>query len=60
MSDQVLIDRISDLALAGMREVMTIPDKLSRRDRKKELKKSVREQLAADYLGKEKEIEGGT
>ena len=58
VSDQALIGRISDLALAGMREVMTTPDKLSRRDRKKELKKSVREQLGADYLGKEKEIEG--
>jgi len=58
VSDQALIGRISDLALAGMREVMTTPDKLSRRDRKKELKKSVREQLGADYLGREKEIEG--
>ncbi|MGO8944436.1 MAG: polyribonucleotide nucleotidyltransferase [Syntrophobacteraceae bacterium] len=58
VSDQALIGRISDLALAGMREVMTTPDKLSRRDRKKELKKSAREQLGADYLGREKEIEG--
>ncbi len=58
VSDQALIGRISDLALAGMREVMTTPEKLPRRDRKKELKKWVREQLAADYEGREKEIEG--
>ena len=58
VSDQALIDRISDLALAGMREVMTIAEKQSRRDRKKELKTWVREQLAADYEGREKEIEG--
>ncbi len=58
LSDQALIDRISDLALAGMREVMTIAEKQSRRDRKKELKTWVREQLAADYEGREKEIAG--
>ncbi|HIJ69506.1 MAG TPA: polyribonucleotide nucleotidyltransferase, partial [Deltaproteobacteria bacterium] len=58
VSDQALIGRISDLALAGMREVMTIAEKLSRRDRKKELKRWVKEQLATDYEGREKEIEG--
>ncbi|HIJ77441.1 MAG TPA: polyribonucleotide nucleotidyltransferase, partial [Deltaproteobacteria bacterium] len=58
VSDQALIDKISDLALAGMREVMTIAEKLSRRDRKKELKRWVKEQLATDYEGREKEIEG--
>jgi len=57
VSDQALIDRISDLALAGMREVMSIAEKLSRRDRKKELKTWVREQLAADYADREKEID---
>jgi polyribonucleotide nucleotidyltransferase len=57
LSDQALIDRVSDLALAGMREVMSIAEKLSRRDRKKELKTWVREQLDADYAGREKEIE---
>jgi polyribonucleotide nucleotidyltransferase len=57
VSDQVLIDRISDLATAGMREVMTIAEKLPRRDRKKELKTWVREQLAADYADREKEID---
>ncbi len=57
VSDQALIDRISDLAMAGMREVMSVAEKQSRRDRKKELKTRVREQLAADYAGREKEIE---
>ncbi|MGO9018582.1 MAG: polyribonucleotide nucleotidyltransferase [Syntrophobacteraceae bacterium] len=57
VSDQVLIDRISDLATAGMREVMTIAEKLPRRDRKKELKTWVREQLAADYADRQKEID---
>jgi polyribonucleotide nucleotidyltransferase len=55
--DQTLIDRISDLATVRMQEVMTIADKLSRRDRRKELKIWVREQLAADYEGREKEID---
>jgi polyribonucleotide nucleotidyltransferase len=58
VSDQALIDRISDLALAGMGEVMTTAEKLPRRDRKKELKMRVRDQLAADYEGREKEING--
>jgi polyribonucleotide nucleotidyltransferase len=57
VSDQVLIDRISDLAMAGMREVMTVAEKHPRRDRKKELKTRVREELAAEYEGREKEIE---
>ncbi len=57
VSDQTLIDRISELALAGMREVMSVAEKQSRRDRKKELKTRVREELAADYEGRGKEIE---
>ncbi len=55
--DQALVDRISGLALTGMREVMTVADKLARRDRKKELKNRVKEELAAEYEGREKEIE---
>jgi polyribonucleotide nucleotidyltransferase len=55
-SDQGLIDRVSDLALEEMREVMKVADKLARRDRKKELKARIAEQLAADYEGREKEI----
>ena len=55
--DQVLVGRVSDLALTGMQEVMTVAEKHARRDRKKELKTRVREELAADYEGREKEIE---
>ncbi len=40
-----------------MREVMAIAEKHPRRDSKKELKKWVREELAADYEGREKEID---
>jgi len=57
VTDPALIDRISDSALARMREVMSIAEKLSRRDSRKELKTRVMEQLAADYAGREKEIE---
>jgi polyribonucleotide nucleotidyltransferase len=54
--DQVLVDRISDVALAEMKQVMTVPEKHARRDRKKELKARVKEELASDYEGREKEI----
>ncbi|MDR3568541.1 MAG: polyribonucleotide nucleotidyltransferase [Syntrophobacteraceae bacterium] len=57
VSDQTLIDRISGTARAEMGEVMTTPDKLLRRDRKKALKTRVRQELAADYEGREKEID---
>jgi len=40
-----------------MREVMVIAEKHPRRDSRKELKKWVKEELAADYEGREKEIE---
>ncbi len=40
-----------------MGKVMTIAEKHARRDRKRELKTSVREELAADYEGREKEID---
>ena len=54
--DQTLVDRISDLAQADMRQVMTVPEKHARRDRKKELKSRVKEELASEYEGREKEI----
>ncbi len=56
--DLALADRVSDLARAEMGEVMTTADKIARRDRKKALKARVRTELAADYEGREKEIEG--
>ena len=54
--DHVLVDRVSELAAAGMQEVMTVPEKHARRDRKKELKARVKEELASEYEGREKEI----
>jgi polyribonucleotide nucleotidyltransferase len=57
VADQALIARVSELALNRMREVMAIAEKHPRRDSKKELKKWVREELAADYEGREKEID---
>ena len=56
--DQTLVDRISDLAHAEMQQVMTVAEKHARRDRKKELKARVKEELASDYEGREKEIAG--
>jgi polyribonucleotide nucleotidyltransferase len=56
--DQVLVDRVNGLALAEMQEVMTVPEKHPRRDRRKALKVRVREELAAEYEGREKEIDG--
>ncbi|HYA42530.1 MAG TPA: polyribonucleotide nucleotidyltransferase [Syntrophobacteraceae bacterium] len=55
--DLGLIDRISALALAGMREVMTVAEKQARRERKKELWAHIGELVAADCEGREKEIE---
>jgi len=57
LSDQSFIDRISALTLAEMREVMTVAEKQARRDRKKELKTRVSQELSADSEGREKEIE---
>ncbi len=57
VTDHALIDKVSKLALGRMREVMTIAEKHPRRDSKKELKKWVKEELAADFEGKEKEID---
>ena len=54
--DQTLVDRISDLAHAEMQQVMTVAEKHARRDRKRELKARVKEELASDYEGREKEI----
>ena len=57
VSDQALIDRISGMATAQMLEVMTVAEKHPRRDRKKEMKTRVMEELALEYEGREKEIE---
>jgi polyribonucleotide nucleotidyltransferase len=57
VDDQALIAKVSELARDRMREVMVIAEKHPRRDSRKELKKWVKEELAADYEGREKEIE---
>ena len=55
--DQVLVDRVTGMALSEMQEAMTIPEKHARRDRRKALKIRVREELASEYEGREKEID---
>ncbi len=55
--DQPLIDRVNELALSEMKEVMTVAEKHARRDRRKALKVRVREELATEYEGREKEID---
>jgi polyribonucleotide nucleotidyltransferase len=57
VTDEALVARLSELALDRMREVMVIPEKHPRRDAKKGFKKWVAEELAADYEGRQKEIE---
>ncbi|MEN6440149.1 MAG: polyribonucleotide nucleotidyltransferase [Syntrophobacter sp.] len=56
--DQALVDRVNELASAEMFNVMTIAEKHPRRDARKALKIRVKEALAADFEGREKEIEG--
>ncbi len=55
--DEVLVQRVNVLALEEMRRVMTIAEKFPRRDARKALKKQVRAELAAEYEGREKEID---
>lgn len=55
--DQALVDRVNALALTEMGQVMTIAEKHPRRDAKKALKQRVRDELAAEYEGREKEID---
>jgi len=54
---RVLVQRVNVLALEEMRRVMTIAEKFPRRDARKALKKQVRAELAAEYEGREKEID---
>jgi len=56
--DPVLLEAVQKLAADEMREVMTTPEKLLRRDRKKALKQRVVQELtAADFAERGKEIE---
>ncbi len=56
--DPALVEAIRIAAAGPMREVMTTPDKLLRRDRKRELKKKVVQELSTTYPDREKEMEG--
>jgi polyribonucleotide nucleotidyltransferase len=56
--DPALVEAIRSAAADPMREVMTTPDKLLRRDRKRELKKKVVQELSTTYPDREKEMEG--
>ena len=56
--DPVLLEAVQKMAADEMREVMTTPEKLLRRDRKKALKQRVVQELtAADFAERGKEIE---
>ncbi len=56
--DAALTEAVRGLALTAMDDVMRTPEKMLRRDRKKELKVSVLEQLSEQYPDRGKEIEG--
>ncbi len=56
--DDTLVERVRSLALAQMQQVMTVAEKHARRDARKALKQRVKEELASDYEGRDKEIEG--
>lgn len=55
--DPQLAEAVQRLATGEMQEVMSTPEKQLRRDRKKALKARLLESLAADFPGREKEIE---
>jgi len=56
--NQALVDRVNELAYSEMGVVMTIAEKHPRRDARKALKIRVRETLASEFEGAEKEIDG--
>ncbi|MDY6910314.1 MAG: polyribonucleotide nucleotidyltransferase [Thermodesulfobacteriota bacterium] len=55
--EPALVEAIRSAAADPMREVMTTHDKLLRRDRKRELKKKVVQELSTTYPDREKEME---
>jgi polyribonucleotide nucleotidyltransferase len=56
--DAALIEAVHRLASEGMRQTMTTPEKMLRRDRKKALKLQTLEALAAEFPDREKTIAG--
>lgn len=55
--NQALVDRVNELAYSEMGSVMTIAEKHPRRDARKAVKNSVKEALATEFEGCEKEVE---
>jgi polyribonucleotide nucleotidyltransferase len=58
IKDPLLIEAVKKAAADEMRLVITTPEKLSRRERKKALKRRVQEDLSAEFPERAKEIEG--
>jgi polyribonucleotide nucleotidyltransferase len=54
--DLALLAEVARLASEGMKDAMTTPQKLARRERKKALKRSVMDELAAQFPEREAEI----
>ncbi len=57
-TDPALLEAVNRLAADGLREAMTTPEKMLRRDRKSAVKKRVQEELATRFEGCEKKIAG--
>ncbi len=58
LNDTLLIEAVKKTAADGMRQVVTTPEKLLRRDLKKALKQRVHEELSAEFPERVKEIDG--
>lgn len=56
--DPLLVEALKRSAADGMRQVVTTPEKLLRRDLKKALKQRVIEELSSEFPERQKEIEG--
>lgn len=56
-TDPELVEAVRRVAMDGMREAMSTPEKMLRRDRKKALHTKVLEELAAEFPEREKEID---
>lgn len=57
VKDEALIGAVEQAAAQEMRDVMTTPDKLVRRSRKKDLKTRVKEQMEENFPDRQKEVE---
>lgn len=57
VKDEALIGAVEQAAAQEMRDVMTTPDKLVRRSRKKDMKTRVKEQMEENFPDRQKEVE---